>query len=259
MKKNNIQFNYNLRPSDPALFRQACDRQVLRMQHADGIGTLGEKSVHSVLKYYYLPRPECHEIPIGRFVADACCDGEIFEIQSRGFHSLKGRLSAFLKDYDVTIVYPIAAIKWLRYIDPDTGEILPPKKSPKKGHPYDVFRELLNIRDFLPDPRFHLILCLLETEEYIVQDGFGKNRRRHATKADKIPLNIIEEISLAEADDYLSLLPCGFTEKESFTTMDLSEASGRSLDNAQCFCYLLKHLGLITSDGKQGRYNLYRF
>ena len=122
-----------------------------------------------------------------------------------------------------------------------------------------VGRELLNIRDFLTDPHFHLVLCLLETEEYVVLDGYGKNRRRHATKADKIPLNIIEEISFAEISDYLTLLPVGFTERESFTTKDLSEASGRSLNDAQCFCYLLNHMGLVTTDGKQGRYNLYHF
>ena len=35
-----------------------------------GIGTLSEKTVHAVLKNYYAPDPNMHEIPIENYVAD---------------------------------------------------------------------------------------------------------------------------------------------------------------------------------------------
>ena len=35
-----------------------------------GIGTLSEKTVHAVMKNYYAPDTDMHEIPIENFVAD---------------------------------------------------------------------------------------------------------------------------------------------------------------------------------------------
>ena len=73
MKKQNLSLLENLiRPTDEKIFRTACDKLILRTQHAKGVGTLGEKSIHAVLKYYYIPDERFHEIPIDRFVADAC-------------------------------------------------------------------------------------------------------------------------------------------------------------------------------------------
>ena len=166
MKKQNLSLLENLiRPTDEKIFRTACDKLILRAQHAKGVGTLGEKSIHAVLKYYYIPDERFHEIPIDRFVADACKEGEIFEIQSRGFHLLKDKLDCFLKDHEVTVVYPIAGLKWLRFVDPETGEIKPPRKSPKKGHPFDALNELISIKKYLSDQKLHVIICILETEE----------------------------------------------------------------------------------------------
>jgi tryptophan 2,3-dioxygenase len=40
---------------DKQLFLQACDEVIGQQQGMNGIGTLGEKTVHSVLKYYLFP------------------------------------------------------------------------------------------------------------------------------------------------------------------------------------------------------------
>ena len=45
--------------------------QVVGKDHVrDGIGTLSEKTVHAVLKYYYEPDSSHHEIPLEKSVAD---------------------------------------------------------------------------------------------------------------------------------------------------------------------------------------------
>ena len=91
--------------NDSILFHQAC-RQIINQERASmGIGTLSEKTVHAVLKAFYEPDPEHQESPVENFVADILRDGEIIEIQTRGFNKLRRKLDTFLKYYPVTIVY----------------------------------------------------------------------------------------------------------------------------------------------------------
>ena len=90
-----------------------------------GIGTLSEKTVHAVMKNYYAPDTDMHEIPIENFVADIFTGQEIIEIQTRAFYKMRRKLDAFLPLYPVTIVYPIPHIKWLSWIDEETGETSP--------------------------------------------------------------------------------------------------------------------------------------
>ena len=54
-----------------------------------GIGTMGEKTLHLALKYYFAPDPETHERPVGGFIADAVTEECVVEIQTRGFSRLK--------------------------------------------------------------------------------------------------------------------------------------------------------------------------
>jgi hypothetical protein len=111
-----------------------------------GIGTLSEKTLHAILKNTYEPDEDKQEIPIGRFYADIYADGEIIEIQTAQFNRMREKLEAFLPEYPVTIVYPIAKEKWLCWIDEDTGEIQEKRKSPRKGNPYTGFPELYKIK-----------------------------------------------------------------------------------------------------------------
>ena len=68
------------------------------LQGQNGIGTLREKTIHSVLKYYYAPDSVYHEIKIGSYVADICVDGEIFEVQTRNFNKMRDKLDFFSRN-----------------------------------------------------------------------------------------------------------------------------------------------------------------
>ena len=85
------------------------------------IGTLGEKTLHSVLKYYLEPCDDFHEVAVGRYVADIMRDDCITEIQTRGFDRLRGKLRAFPKEHPVTVVYPIPAFPYYYVIDSESG------------------------------------------------------------------------------------------------------------------------------------------
>ncbi len=124
---------------DNERFEQARRKVIGEERKREGIGTLSEKTVHAVLKHYYAPDTAAQEIPVGDFVADIRTEEGIIEIQTRSFDSMRKKLAAFLPLYPVTVVYPIPHIKWLRWIDEETGEASPKRKSPKKGSPYLAF------------------------------------------------------------------------------------------------------------------------
>ena len=113
-----------------------------------GIGTLSEKTVHAVLKNYYEPDEDKQEIPIENFVADIYNNGQIIEIQTGQFSRMREKLKTFLPLYPVTIVYPIPREKWLIWIDEESGEASPKRKSPAKGNPYVAFTELYRVKMF---------------------------------------------------------------------------------------------------------------
>lgn len=67
---------------DRLLFHKVCDEVIGQSQERNGIGTLSEKTVHSVLKAYYSPELINQEIKVGDFVADICNGHQIIEIQT---------------------------------------------------------------------------------------------------------------------------------------------------------------------------------
>ena len=85
------------------LFNTACERTIQKEHSQNGIGTLKEKTLHAVLKNFYEPDISCHEIKIGRFVADILHENQVVEIQTRNFNSMRKKLDNFLKLYTVTI------------------------------------------------------------------------------------------------------------------------------------------------------------
>ena len=227
----------------------------LRPRERHGIGIQSEKTLHAVLKNYIDPDEDHQEIPIDRYIADIFVRDHIIEIQTANMNAMRAKLACFLPQYPVRVVYPIPAEKWIIWVDPETGEIKPPRKSPKKGHPFDALNELISIKKYLSDPKLHVIICILETEEYTILDGYGKDRKKHATRADKIPVNIIKEYAIDSPDDYINFLPDDIPDE--FTTKDIAEAVHRPIYEAQALCNILSDLDLIEKIGNRNRYHLY--
>ena len=62
-----------------------------------GIGTLSEKLLHKILKFYVDNDQSHHEIPVFGKVADVFDGNEIFEVQTRAFERLYQSLINFFK------------------------------------------------------------------------------------------------------------------------------------------------------------------
>lgn len=123
---------------DTRRFEEIKNRIVGTERARVGIGTLQEKTIHAVLKDYYAPDIAMQEVPVGGFVADICTGTEIIEIQTAHFDNMRKKLDCFLADYPVTVVYPIPQIKYLIWVDVETGECSKPRKSTVKGSVYTM-------------------------------------------------------------------------------------------------------------------------
>ena len=220
-----------------------------------GIGTLGEKTVHSTLKQYLSKDLSCQEIKIGSYYADVFVDGHIFEIQTRQFNKLRSKLEFFLQNHPVTVVYPVTNYNYLRWVTPDTGEITPPKKSTRRGNPLVVFAELYRIRPFLAHPNFSLKIVLMDMEEYRMLDGYGKDKKKRATKCDKFPLSLVAEYDIETPMDYMMLLPAELPDR--FTAKEFACLAKIPLGLSQTTLLLLHELGLVLRTDKKGNAYIY--
>ena len=161
-------------------FRAAKDTIItFEARDRHGIGMQKEKTLHAVLKCTEEPDPDRQEIPIGSYIADILTeDQRIIEIQTANMNAMRDKLASFLPLYPVKIVYPIPYRKWVTWIDPETGELTVRNKSTRKGSFYQAFRELYKIRPFLTDPHLSIDLLLLDMEEYRLQDGWSRDKKR---------------------------------------------------------------------------------
>ena len=245
------------------LFAQVCDRTEAELTATNGIGTLAEKTIHSVLKHFYAGSPEYEELrvlpPAGRgsgFVADVARPEGIFEIQTRHFYLLKKKLQAFLAVSPVTIVYPVVHRKTLRWVDPEDGTVSAPRRTGKIDFGHRVLAELYSLGDSFPADGLSVRLALLDVEEFKLLNGYGKDRKIRASRSDGFPQELIAEVELRTPADYVYFLPD--TLPEEFTSADYASHCHIARDLAQTCVRVLCALGLLERTGTSGRNYVYR-
>lgn len=236
-------------------FEQAREKIIGADRQRIGIGTLSEKTLHAILKNFYEPDEDRHEIPIDRFVADIYTGEEIIEIQTGQFNRMREKLKCFLAEYPVTIVYPVAHQKWLHWIDEETGEVSAGRKSPKKGSEYAAFVELYRIKMFLNDPNLKIKIVLLDMDEYKILNGWGKQKKNNASKYDRIPNRFVEEICIERKEDYLQFLPMSLPEQ--FTVKEYAKTVKCNEKLAGVVLNILNYMEVVERVGKRGNAFLY--
>ena len=241
-------------PEDQARFLESV-QQVLLRSTQQGIGTLSEKTIHATLKNYYSPTTWHHEAKVGRYYADILIGNHILEIQTRQFNTMRKKLEAFLPDYKVTIIYPVAHTKWLQWIDEETGELTNKRKVPKRGTLYNIMPELYKIKPFLLDPNLNLRIVLIDVEETRLLNGWSRNKKKGASRNDGMPTQLVAEVSIETLEDYAKFLPEGLPSP--FTTKDYKKCAKVSEQVASTALNILYYIGTVERVGKKGNAFLY--
>lgn len=236
-------------------FLYALEKGKDQIKITDGIGTLSEKTVHSVLKYYFEPDDKKHEIPIGKKIADIFNGEDIIEIQTKQLNRLRPKLDEFLLNYHVTVVHPVVVERQSFYIEPSTGEITSGRLYKMKSGKYLAFPEIYKVKQYLLNPRFHLCFVLIGVEEYRVLNPKRKNPRNGAKCNDRIPTKILDEIYINEVYDYAAFIPENL--EAGFTSTDFAKAAGIGKSLSQIVLNILTHVGAVKRIGKTG--NQYQY
>lgn len=240
----------------PDAARFAAARAVLTETHNRyNIGTYRERSQHLLLKHYFEPDPARHEVTLEGYIADIYNDAGVIEIQTSGFGVLREKLEAFLHKYPVTLVYPSAIQKRNVWIDPDTGMKNEGIYRKSRRGRYSILSELCYIATYFSHPGLQVLNLLTVSSDYRLLDGFGKDRKRRATKIDTIPDALVEVVSFRNRRDLLKIIP--FSPGDTATNADLAKAfgmRGRQLWQAVRF---LEDVKVIYRAGKRGNTILY--
>lgn len=243
---------------DDRRFEQARMKVLTGRHDPHGFGTLSEKTLHAVMKQYYVPDEDYHEVPIGNYIADIYTGAEIIEIQNGNFGHMRDKLEAFLPEYEVYLVYPFQHHKWVIWIDPISGEAKPKHKSPITGTIYHALPEFFKIKQYLNDPNLHIRVPLIDMEEYRLLDGkrSKKDPKKGSHRYDRVPIAIYDEVVIDGVRDYLQLLPYDLPEE--FTTTDMARAAHINKYLAQETLKLLYDIGIVVRIGKHGNAYIYK-
>lgn len=221
------------------------------------IGVYREKLLHSTLKYFYQPNDALHEQPCAGMVADAMLDGCALEIQTGGFTPLKKKVERYFEaEQPVRVVCPLPHEKFLIWLDPETGEATPARKSPHTGTFFDALWELSCLLPYLDRGDLTVELLLIDMQEYRLKDGRRQAGKRGSHRMERYPLSLADRLLLTCTADCASFvqseLPDPFTAAAYAKSAHLSERqTARAL-------WCLTRAGLIFRDGKDGRKILYR-
>ena len=213
----------------------AAKEKIIGKKHNDkGIGTLSEKTVHGVLKHFFEPDEDCHEVALNK---------------------LREKLAVFLNYYPVTVVYPMPANKWLSWINPETGETGGRRKSPRHFTIYDSFFELYKIKSYLKNPNLTIKLVLMDVEEYKLLNGWDNSKKRGAWRYDRIPVGIREIVVLEQPEDYMQFVP--YELEDGFTSKDFARVCRINKSTAGLALNILNYMGMVKRTGKQGNSYIY--
>ena len=232
-------------------FNEACARVREGDLPAQSIGVLQEKPLHATLKWWLDDNPAHHEIPLpGGKVADIYDGVTVTEVQTGSFTPLRKKLETLLDTYPVTVVHPLVRRKYLTWIDPDTGEATPARKSPRVGSFADGGKQLIYILPLLSHPNLTVRLVLIDAEEQRLADGWGNGGKRGSHRAVLLPLSVEGVLDLTCPADYAALIPAGLP--AAFTAAQFGKAAkmqGRHLGGT---LKVLLDRGVLKRETKEG-------
>lgn len=215
-----------------------------------------ESSLHAALKDWYSSSGDRQEVDVDGFLVDVVKGNLLIEIQTQNFSAIKKKLIFLLDKYPVKLVYPIAREKWIVALPASSNRPKYRRKSPKKGRPEDVFRELVRIPDLIAQPNFCLELIFVQIEEIRRDDGRGSWRRKGMSIADRRLLSVLDTHTYRSKADFLAMLPTNlpgsFTNKQLAKHLKISPALARKMT------YCLRGMEGIETVGKKGNAYLFR-
>lgn len=248
---------YTVDASHKARFDRLCREATSapRGNGDEGIGTLGEKRMHAVIKRYICEDHACHEVGVLNtgYVSDVRVGNDVYEVQTGAFYPMKKKIAHYLEctDCTVTVVHPISVERFVTWVDAKTGEVTPRKKSSKRERAIHLLPELYCLLPYLGNERLRFRLLMIEEEDFRILTGRKDNRKRGARLYERMPLSLLGEIEFSSSADFSVFLPADLPSP--FTVKDFSQKTGLRGRDAYSAVHVLEKLNLIVATEPIGR------
>jgi len=211
--------------------------------------------LHEALQAFYAADDGRVEVEMDGYRADVVRGEVIYEIQTGSFSAIRDKLRALAREHPIVLVHCIPRVKFIAHIDPETGEELSFRRSPKRAQPVEVFGELVHAPDLLRRDNLSLEIVITVEREVRCADGRGSWRRKGVSIVGRELMAILELHRFERPADLARLLPDGLPEQ--FTTADLAEAGEMRTRLAGRMAYALREAGAIDHVGNRGNAYLY--
>jgi hypothetical protein len=215
-----------------------------------------ETRLHRELKSLYSDDESQQEVTLDGYRIDVVSDGRLVEIQYGSLAAIREKICALVEKYDVLIVKPLAARKFLVNKTRRGGPVKSARYSPTRQNFYNLFDDLVHFVGVFPHPRLTLEVILTEQEEHRLPAGRRRWRRKGYRVEDRLLRTISDRLFLRTADDLLALLPKGLSGRP-FTTADIASKADIPRWLAQKMAYCLRETGAVDTVGKQGNTLIY--
>ena len=226
----------------------------------EGIGTLGEKRMHTIIKRYLCEDHTCHEVGVRdtSYVSDVRVGNDVYEVQTGAFYPMKKKIAHYIENTDltVTVVHPISVERFVTWVDAKTGEVTPRSRSTKRERAIHLLPELYCLLPYLGNERLHFRLLMIEEEDFRTLTGNKNNRKLGARLYERMPLALLGEMEFSSPADFKFLLPAGLPSP--FTVKDFSKKTGLHGRDAYSAVHVLEKLGVITQTEPIGRAMAFR-
>ncbi|MDR1971556.1 MAG: hypothetical protein LBQ46_06505 [Treponema sp.] len=218
------------------------------------IGTRRESALHRALKFRYSGQNGCTEQILGDYVCDGLTEtGEIIEVQTGSFGPLREKAEKLAAQAPLRIVHPVIITRYIETYDSE-GVLLRRRKSPRRGSPWDLFKNLLYAPELPLRRGLCIELALVDVLEKRVEDGKGSWRRGGVSITGRELAGWHDSIILKKPRDYRRFVPLA----QDFTVSSLAEEAGISPNLARKTLYVLHKMGVVERTGKAGRAFTYR-
>lgn len=242
-----------------ALFPIVCTMKGMGLVVAEqtGINLFSEYSLHEQLKERIAAPGDRIEVSVeGKVVDVVRADGELVEVQTGYLGKLLPKvLGLTAKGYRVRVVYPVAAERELRRLDPRTNELVSTRRSPKRGDEYSLFDELVHAPALVAAANVMVEVLVVKCVETRERDGSGSWRRKGDRTLDVELVEICSSRSFCTREEWLAVIPADL--EEPWDSRDLGEALGIGPTRARKILYCFFRAGLIAEVGKDGRLKRY--
>ena len=215
------------------------------------IGGLNETPLHAALKRAVAPDGASFEVTIDGYVIDVVHEDLLIEVQTRNLGGMRDKLARLLEGHRVRLVLPVTQHAWIVKRPAGTR-----RRSPKRGHPVDVARELVAIPHLLGHPNLEIDVLLIHQDEIREHREGVAWRRKGWVTVDRKLVAIVGQHRIAGTHGLLTLLPGGLSEP--FGSAEVAKAAGASRRSAQQLLYCLRSTAAIEPVDKIGNAVQYR-